>query len=652
MLISDLALLHALGAPTIDPDGSRAVVARSSPDLESDSYPSSLWMVPLTGVAEPWRLTNAPSKDSSPRFSPDGHWLAFLRAEPKGKPQVALLPLRGGDAITLTDAPLGAEAPRWSPDGRQLLFTARVPEPGRYGTGLDAAGEKIGPDQEAPRLITGNRYRIDGVGFINDKRQQLWVLDVPVAGAKAAPARQLTEADADSIGGTWSPDGATIAFISARHDTADSDMRDGIWTCAPDGSGLRFVVEPTVSVEQVVFDPDGSRLWFLAGEVGDSGVDFVGRTTGLWSAPIDASARPRRHTDSETVELTGPLTFDASGLHCLRLNRGAVELVRYADGELSSVAGGPCQIQAHDVAPDGTVVFTATDQTSGGELFVVPAGGSEPLRRSDFGASLRSTGRLFDAVEVSAQASDGYPVHGWVMKPAGPGPHPVLLLVHGGPFAQYGWNLFDEFLVAVTAGYAVVFGNPRGSAGYGESHGRSVRRAMGTVDALDVLALLEAALLDLSLDGRRVGVMGGSYGGYMTALLTTRTDRFTAAIVERGFLDPVSFAGSSDIGWSFGWEYVGEHPAAVAAQSPMAAISSVVTPTMVIHSEHDWRCPLEQGQRWYAALRRQGVETELLLFPGEGHELTRSGSPQHRRARFEHVMRWWSEHLPLQGISR
>jgi dipeptidyl aminopeptidase/acylaminoacyl peptidase len=146
--------------------------------------------------------------------------------------------------------------------------------------------------------------------------------------------------------------------------------------------------------------------------------------------------------------------------------------------------------------------------------------------------------------------------------------------------------------------------------------------------------------------------MGGSYGGYLTAWLTTRTDRFAAAIVERGFLDPVSFVGSSDIGWFFGLEYLGdgdtdEARAAVAAQSPMAHVSRVTTPTLVIHSEQDWRCPVEQGQRWFVELKRRGVPSELLLFPGEGHELTRSGRPQHRLVRFEHVLGWWAKNLPV-----
>jgi dipeptidyl aminopeptidase/acylaminoacyl peptidase len=225
-------------------------------------------------------------------------------------------------------------------------------------------------------------------------------------------------------------------------------------------------------------------------------------------------------------------------------------------------------------------------------------------------------------------------------------------MIHGGPYAQYTVGLFDEVQTLAEAGYAVVYGNPRGAAGYGSAHGKAIHRAFGTVDTDDVLALLDAATTDPALDAERVGVMGGSYGGYLTAWLTTRTDRFEAAIVERGFLDPVSFTGSSDIGWFFGLEYLGDgdsdaEKAAVAAQSPMAHVAKVTTPTLVIHSEQDWRCPVEQGQRWFVELKRRGVEAELLLFPGEGHELTRSGRPQHRLVRFEHVLDWWARHLPL-----
>ena len=207
---------------------------------------------------------------------------------------------------------------------------------------------------------------------------------------------------------------------------------------------------------------------------------------------------------------------------------------------------------------------------------------------------------------------------------------------------RYGIHLFDETQVLVDAGYAVVYCNPRGSAGYGRAHGRSIRQAMGTVDFADVIDFLEGAVAgDASLDGARVGIMGGSYGGYLTAWVIAHDHRFAGAIVERGFLDPVSFQGTSDIGSFFGDEYVGIDPDAIARQSPMAVVGQVTTPTLVIHSELDFRCPLEQATRYYSALKRQGTDAELLVFPGENHELTRSGQPRHRVERFDAVLDWW-----------
>jgi dipeptidyl aminopeptidase/acylaminoacyl peptidase len=245
--------------------------------------------------------------------------------------------------------------------------------------------------------------------------------------------------------------------------------------------------------------------------------------------------------------------------------------------------------------------------------------------------------------ELTATAPDGYPVHGWVLRPSTPGPHPVLLMIHGGPFAQYGWRLFDEAQVYAGAGYAVVLGNPRGSSGYGLAHGRSIIGNVGEVSATDLLALLDAALKAPDLDETRVGVLGGSHGGFMTTwLAATHPDRFKAAVSERAVNANDSFRGSSDIGWFFSDQLYG---ADIEPLSPLTYADRIDIPLLIVHSEHDWRCPVEQAQRLFVALRRRGAPVEMLLFPGEGHELSRTGRPSHRVARFDAVLSWFARHV-------
>ncbi|MGY5883501.1 S9 family peptidase [Modestobacter lacusdianchii] len=646
---TDLSLLRVPGVPTVSPDGRTAVVAVSRPDLDADEYRSQLWTVPTDGSAPARPLTHG-HRDSAPVFSPDGRWLAYLAAEPKGSPQLHVLPVAGGTARTLTDHHLGAGVPVWSPDSRRIAYTARVPEEGRYGTEDD-----VPPAAEAPRLITTLKYRADGVGFTNDRRPHVFVVDLPAEGeddaAELSPPFQVTDGDADDADVAWSPEGTELAFVSARHEGADLDRVTDVYVVRPDGTGLRKVTDSRSSCAHPAYDPDdpaGSTIYLSAiPDLGPLGRDFVGRNTTLAKVsaaggPVVPLLDPEDHDRGDET----PATVVAGGAAFLGVQRrGAVELLRVplSGGAPEALVDGPYTVRGIGVG-GGVVVATVAHDRSAGELIAITPGRRRLL--TGFGAPLQATGRLHRMREVTAAAPDGYPVHGWVTTPSGPGPHPVLLTVHGGPFAQYGWTLFDETQAYVEAGYAVVKCNPRGSSGYGQAHGRVIKEHMGELDADDVVAFLDHALEDPALDSSRVGIMGGSYGGYMTTLLLSRTDRFVAGISERAFNDPVSFVGSSDIGFFFPDEYVGTDPERVAAQSPMAQAHRITTPTMVIHSEEDWRCPLEQGTRLYVELKRRGVPTELLLFPGEGHELSRSGRPEHRRARLEHVLRWWGRWLP------
>ncbi len=640
---SDLALLRVPSDPTLSPDGRRVVVAVQRTDLEADAYRSELWLAATDGSAPPRRLTNGP-RDSRPRFSPDGRWVAFLRAGDDTPAQLHLLPADGGESRRLTDAPLGAGDHAWSPDSTRLVYVARVPEPGRYGTDDD-----VPADKEPPRRITTRKYRLDDLGFIIDRRAHVFVVAASGDGdAGVAKPVQLTSGDVDASAPVFSPDGTHVAFVSARHPGRDADLLTDVFVTPATGGDVRRVTDTSSVVGAAAFTPDGATLYLLA----LSHPDLAGRSTVVAAVPVDGSAPPRVLTDVEAYSFDGygtgsatPLLVDEDSLTTLAQRRGALELVRVPldASDPQVVVGGRRQVLAADRTAGVTALVVATD-TSAGELVVVDGDGGERTL-SDFGGALARATSLRPMVELDTTAPDGYPVHGWVVKPAGSGPFPVLLAIHGGPQTQYGWDLFDEAQVYAGAGYAVVLGNPRGSAGYGESHARAVVGDMGNRDVADLLALLDAALTDADLDGDRVGVMGGSYGGFMTTWLVGHDDRFRAAISERAVNAWDSFTGSSDIGWLFTDAYCGTDPQRQREQSPLTYADAITTPMLIIHSEHDWRCPVEQGQRLFERLLRNGVPAELLLFPGEGHELSRSGLPSHRVARFEAILDWWRRHL-------
>ncbi len=678
MRANDLDLLRAAGRLSLTPDGATAVVSVRRPDLESDTYRAGLWVVSLSG-GPAQRLTNG-EHDDAPVVSPDGRRVAFLRSGQDRPPQVHVTGIAGGEPVCLTDHPLGAGAPAWSPDGRRLAYSARVPEPGRHGS-EDAEGKKHPPEAEPARRVTELAYRLDSLGHTRDRRRHLFVLDVPdtdgVVGGDLPSLpltpRQLTTGDHDDTEPAWSPDGSLLAFVSSRHETRESDLRSAVHVVAADAADdapadSRADADPAavtgdgLSVNGVQWLPDG-RMVLAAGAVGPDGRDFVGRPSGVWTStePHDPGVTMLEllafTTDDLLLDVEGgsaDLVVSGSRVLVRDVHRGGVRLLALdADAPTAPpevLLEGELVVGAHAVSTDGsTVAVVAADPQRAGDLAVVRDG--RPTWLTDVSAPLREVG-IRPLRELEATSVDGYPVHGWVVLPDpasyGEGPHPVLLNIHGGPHSQYDWAVFDEAQVYAAAGYAVLMCNPRGSSGYGTEHARAVRHAMGSVDADDVIAFLDHALADdsLPLDREQHGVMGGSYGGYLTALLTTRTDRFAAAVVERGYLDATSFVGSSDIGWFFPGEYHGS-PEAMREQSPMTHVDRVTTPTLVIHSEADWRCPVEQGQRWFTALKVQGVPTELVLFPGEGHELSRSGRPRHRRQRFEHILRWWAEHLPV-----
>jgi dipeptidyl aminopeptidase/acylaminoacyl peptidase len=642
---TQIASARYIGAPTVHPDGSAAIVAVRRVDLDADDYTSQLWLVPTDG--SPSRQLTHAWRDTSPAYSPDGNWISFVRSERDatgkvGKAQIWLMPTAGGDARKLTDHKLGTEAPVWSSDSTRLAYVARAPEEGRYGT-----VEKTTPEKEAPRRLTKMRYRVDGVGYLNDRPRQIWIV-----GIEGEP-QQITSGDIDHGDVAWSPSDDQLVFVAAGHDNRGNDLRNDLWVCKPDGTDRKAVTDGGYSLGAPKFTPDGSSIMFLGSTIGPNAINGVALNTSLWRVAA-AGGTPTRVTDEETYNFAhgdAEPVITADGVLFLNEHRGAVDvlLVPFEGGAPTVLLDGRRQIQAVDAAatPAGLVlVATVADGQTWGDVVVRDADGTERVL-TDWNAGYRAEATVFPLIEVTAPAPDGYPVHGWLVKPAGDGPHPLLLMVHGGPFSQYGWQLFDEAQVYAGAGYAVLYTNPRGSSGYGQAHGRAVVGNVGEVSTTDLMAILDATLAGhADLDRSRMGVLGGSHGGYMTTWLAGHEGhRFRTAISERAVNAIDSFTGSSDIGWFFGNDLYGTDVEQQRRQSPLTYVDDIKIPMLIIHSEQDWRCPIEQGQRLYVALRHRGVPAEMLVFPGEGHELSRGGLPSHRIARFDAILEWFGRYI-------
>ncbi len=448
---TDIESLIGVGRPAISSDGAFAVFASFRPDLAADRTVGQLWRVDLA-EGTPRRLTRG-VHDRSPRLSPDDAVVAFLREDARGRAQIFVVDAGGGEPVQVTDQPGGVTDLAFSPEGGRLAFSARVPEPGRYGTveGRDAAAEP-------PRRITGIRWHANGLGYL-DRPAQLFVVDVPATDAEpfyppapaldeprarvvAGSATQLTHGDADWGGVVWTADGAELLSVPDEIESRRRDLRDRVVAIAVDGGVQREVLgtAENLSIASVGVAPDGT-VFVLANDVGEGGVDFVAPGVALFAVGADG---PRALTDAETIDLGevgSHLTFDGDDVLVQDRARGRVRLLRVTrTGAVSEVLGGDLEVNGHAAAA-GRVVASVASPESFGELVMLH--GREMRALTSFGAAARERGVVVP-VEREVTGRDGYPVHGWVAVPEGEGPFPVVLQIHGGPYAAYGVHLFDE----------------------------------------------------------------------------------------------------------------------------------------------------------------------------------------------------------------
>src|SRR5580693_2492314 len=578
--IEDLTEFALPAEPALSPDGQEIVYVLATTDAAADRNVRSLWRVPRTG---PVRQLTRGTADTSPAWSPDGTRVAFLRTS-DGQAQVWLLPMDGGEPERLTTLPLGAGAPAWSPDGSRIAFSAPVD--------LRAAPGEGAPKRPGAGPVVADRldYKADGTGLFGTVRQHVHVLDVA-----SRECRQVTDGDWHAGAPAWSPDGTRLAFSAATAPDADLDYRAPVYVldvtatvADPELAALaRGVAGP------VLWSADGAAL-LVVGTPGKADGH-----AGLLRVPLDGGEIVNLAATLDRNVLAGAPAYPgalpqltdggATVLFCVR-DRGCSHLYAApADGSGTPrpvVVGAGRVVSGMSVAGSTVAVALATP-TSYGEIVTVDlASGSETVRTSHGQADVE----LFTRAEREFTISDGTTVHGWVIRdPAATTPVPLLLDIHGGP--HNAWNgaadpshLYHQELAA--RGWTVLVVNPRASDGYGEAFFTATKDAWGVADAKDFLESVDALVAEGIADPTRLAVTGYSYGGYMTCYLTSRDGRFAAAVAGGAVSDLTSMSGTSDSGHELShWEWDSFSPAGrdFAASDPIARVTEVTTPTLLLH---------------------------------------------------------------------
>ena len=636
----DVYALKGVSDPRLSPDGRTVAYATWTIDGEANEYRGNVWLAPVDGSEPPRRFTTGERRDGEPRWSPDGTRMAFVSSRAEKEPgQLYVISLKGGEAEKLTKLKEEVRQIAWSPDGSQIAFASRL---------RDEAYEEEDERKRPPRRVTRLFYKLDNEGWISDRRTQLFV--VPADGS--ADARQLTEGDHEHGSPAWSPDGTRIAFEAARHDSWDTDLVQDLYLVPPEGGEPERLTNGDGVCGSPSWSPDGTRIAFLYTPEPFS----WGRHTQV--AVLDVESRERRVL-TEGLDLQcapyPPLrepVWDGDRIVFGVEDHGSVHVYSVpADGSSTPepVLDGERAVKGFDVK-DGTIVHATSTPTTFADLYV----GEERVTdvTKDFPASIVAPERF------TAISKDGSEVEAWLVRPAVVEEgtrYPVLLSIHGGPQTQYISSFFDEFQVLSGAGYAVVFANPRGSSGYTEAWSSAIRgpRAdgpgWGTVDYEDLMAAMDTALERFDfLDPGRTGVLGGSYGGYMTSWILTHTNRFQAACSERAVNNLYTAMGSSDVFWAFkGYFGTFAHEAVDEwlERSPSIYAEKIETPLLILHSEGDLRCSVEQAEHLFIVMKLLGKEVEFVRFSGESHELSRSGAPVHRVQRFEVLLEWFGRYL-------
>ncbi len=676
---ADINRFILVGEPQVSPNGQEIVFVRQEACVEDNKSYTTLWLVNTDG-SNLRPLTHGKHNDRSPRWSPDGQRIAFITGRSESS-KLWILDWRGGEAWELETEVAVNSAPVWAPNGKQIAFTARtfphgdewIPYAGApvddYRRAKEQAEERLAKkgNKEAKvsdvKVITRLRHRMDGVGYFGDLRSQIFVVDVPEQPGAKPDCRQLTSGDFDHHNPSWSLDGTELYFTADRSPQADWQLKQDLWKVGIEGGEPERVLQWPGFIASLSCSPDSQWIAFVGHDRSRGG----STSTNLWLIPNTIGLQPEAarnltaqldrpvgHSPSSDVRYTaGNLPFqwqDDKHIVFHYGNRGAacIGQVNIESDQVKVLWEDPLRTtSAFDLDSSGGLVMQIGGPTRAEDLYIVK--GTEEKQLTNFNQAIYEECLIAPCQRLTYTGDQGWEIDGWLLTPPnwdGQTRLPTVLIIHGGPHGAYGSSFMFQAQIQASNGIAVFYTNPRGSQGYGQDFAYAVVGDWGGSDYCDLMLGVDHLVAQGVADGDRLGIMGWSYGGFMTSWAITQTQRFKAAIPGAIVSNRHSFYGSSDIGYYFGEHHFAGTPWSetdrLLDRSAINQAHRVETPVLFLHGENDLRCPIEQTDQFFTALRRQGKPAVMVRYPGETHAIKQ---PRHKEDRYKRILAWFKHYL-------